>query len=432
MDIEEKREKIASYIREGEKDPKDFKMGIEMERFLVDAESLESKGYFSKAGVEDLFSEIEDLGFEPHREGDHILTLTKDDFTVTTEPAAQVEISIEKKKSLKELDQAYKEIMGLLVPVIEKRGQRLLTLGYHPKTKVDQIEILPKGRYKFMYSYFERQEGATGKYMMKGTASTQTSIDFSSEEDFKKKYFLASALSPIFYSIFDNAPIFEGRPYNKRNLREYIRQYCDKRRSSVYPFAFDPDLSYARYAQEILETDSIFIEEDGEDISTDQTPFSEIFDRDSSEEMIFHALSIVRPDVRLKRYIEIRMPDSIPYPLNFSFLALVKGIFYDEENLDLAYEKYASMTYKKYLALREACMAEGIFARLDGRPVYDHALDLISLAKNGLCEEEAAFLDPLEEILEEKKVPRDYFEELYREDPRLAVEKFSVGGYGKD
>lgn len=68
-------------------------------------------------------------------------------------------------------------------------------------------------------------------------------------------------------------------------------------------------------------------------------------DKDFSDEMIFHALSIVFPDVRVKKYIEIRMPDAVSYPYNISFPALIKGLFYNEENLNKLREDFKNMTY---------------------------------------------------------------------------------------
>ena len=148
-------------------------------------------------------------------------------------------------------------------------------------------------------------------------------------------------------------------------------------------------------------------------------------DKDSSDEMIFHALSIVFPDVRAKRYIEIRMPDEVPYPYNFAGLALIKGLFYDEENLDRLYETFADMDYRSLTNLRSRSERYGLHATYKDKEIYKWGLDFVDMAKRSL-EDEAHYLKPLREILEEEKSPRDIYESLYKKDPTEAIKVFSA------
>ncbi|WP_151409631.1 glutamate-cysteine ligase family protein [Anaerococcus sp. Marseille-P9784] len=427
MTYEDKVEKIVDFIKSGEKDEKDFKVGFEVEHFVVDKNSLETVRYEGENGIRQSLEELKDLGYEGIYEGEYIMGLHKDGASISIEPAAQFEISLDSQNSIDKLFETYKKTMAEIIPIFDKKGQLLVEVGYQVKDKIADIPRIPKDRYKFMYEYFEKYAGPMAHNMMKGSASLQVAIDYSDEDDFRKKYFLANALTPFFYSIFDNAYIFEGEVYENHNIRQTIWENCDKDRTGIYPFSFDNDLSYEKYAKKILATPSIFIKKDGKDIATNEKTFEEIFDQDMSDEMVFHALSIVFPDVRVKKYIEIRMPDNLPFPYNFAAVSLIKNIFYDKEVLDYAYNLLAGFTYQKAQDLKKITVLRGIQAMYEDKKIYEWMLEII-----GKIKEDRKYIDPLKDLLEEQKTPRDLYEELYKESPQRAIYEFSVNKFVKD
>lgn len=427
MTYEDKVEKIVDFIKSGEKDEKDFKVGFEVEHFVVDKNSLETVRYEGENGIRQSLEELKDLGYEGIYEGEYIMGLHKDGASISIEPAAQFEISLDSQNSIDKLFETYKKTMAEIIPIFDKKGQLLVEVGYQVKDKIADIPRIPKDRYKFMYEYFEKYAGPMAHNMMKGSASLQVAIDYSDEDDFRKKYFLANALAPFFYSIFDNAYIFEGEVYENHNIRQTIWENCDKDRTGIYPFSFDNDLSYEKYAKKILATPSIFIKKDSKDIATNEKTFEEIFDQDMSDEMVFHALSIVFPDVRVKKYIEIRMPDNLPFPYNFAAVSLIKNIFYDKEVLDYAYNLLAGFTYQKVQDLKKITVLRGIQAMYEDKKIYEWMLEII-----GQIKEDRKYIDPLKDLLEEQKTPRDIYEELYKESPQRAVYEFSVNKFVKD
>lgn len=427
MTYEDKVEKIVDFIKSGEKDEKDFKVGFEVEHFVVDKNSLETVRYEGENGIRKSLEELKDLGYEGIYEGEYIMGLHKDGASISIEPAAQFEISLDSQNSIDKLFETYKKTMAEIIPIFDKKGQLLVEVGYQVKDKIADIPRIPKDRYKFMYEYFEKYAGPMAHNMMKGSASLQVAIDYSDEDDFRKKYFLANALAPFFYSIFDNAYIFEGEVYENHNIRQTIWENCDKDRTGIYPFSFDNDLSYEKYAKKILATPSIFIKKDSKDIATNEKTFEEIFDQDMSDEMVFHALSIVFPDVRVKKYIEIRMPDNMPFPYNFAAVSLIKNIFYDKEVLDYAYNLLAGFTYQKAQDLKKITVLRGIQAMYEDKKIYEWMLEII-----GKIKEDRKYIDPLKDLLDEQKTPRDIYEELYKESPQRAVYEFSVNKFIKD
>ena len=428
MTYEEKIQKIVDYIKSGEKSEDDYKVGFEVEHLTVDKDSLKTATYNQKGGVRDLLEAVKKLGYEGTYEKGNVMGLRKDGVSISIEPAAQFELAFDAAKTVDELYQSYKETMASIVPIFEKENKLLVEVGYQPKSSIDELDFIPKKRYKYMSQYFLEHGGTSPLNMMKGSASIQVAIDYKNEEDFKKKFFVANAMSTFLYSTFDNSYIFEGEVYDKHNLRQHIWDNCDPGRSGVYDFAFDKDLSYESYAKKILDTDSIFIHENGEEIYTGPTKFEEIFDKDSSLDMVYHALSIVFPDVRAKKYIEVRMPDNVPFPYNFAIVALVKNIFYNKDLLEYLYsDVFAGMTYDDHINLKDKAQEYGIGTPYKDKKIWEWMLDIISRIK-----EDRKYLDPLEELVKKQMTPRDIYEKLYKEDPQKAVYEFSVNKFIRD
>ena len=415
MDYEKQLEAVINYIKSGEKLKEDFTIGMEMEHFIVDKDSLKTVSYFGDNGVGATLRELHNHGCAAYKEGDYILGLENDDLAVSTEPGSQFEVALSSKWNIDELKDIYIKNMRKLVEIFDKKNQAMVTLGYHPVTKIDEIKILPKKRYDFMYKYFN-ERGDMAHNMMKGTCSLQCSIDYSSEKDFVRKYKIANCLSPVFYTLFDNVYIFEGEPSKNRNMREIIWENTDTDRSGMYKFSFDDDLSYKKYAEHILNTPLIFsIDENHEPYYVGKTTFKEVFEDVKDTGLIFHALSIVFPDVRAKRYIEIRMMDEIKYPLNFSAVALIKGLFYDETNLDKLSELFKNMTYENCMKAKLDAREKGLDATFMNVNMLEFCKMLVYMAKNGLPANEIGYLIPLEEMLEKGMNPRDQFEKIYEE-----------------
>lgn len=190
------RDKIIDYIRSGEKAEKDYAIGFEIENFIVD-ENDKAVTYWDDGGVKDILEDLIKIGYEAVYVGGVLLGATKGKTAISLEPGSQFELSIKKAWHIKELEGEYFRRMKEIEEVVEKRGYHILQRGYHVKTKIDGIKILPKERYDLMYKYFN-ESGSMGHNMMKGTAASQSSIDYKDEEDFRRKMRVYNALSPVF------------------------------------------------------------------------------------------------------------------------------------------------------------------------------------------------------------------------------------------
>lgn len=414
---DKQRERIVAYLRSGEDRREDFRIGVEFEHFVIDRATGKTVSYYGPQGVEESLRDIHKQGWNEYYNDEYLLGLDKGPFTISTEPGSQFEISIEAQKDIKNLEEKYLEFFQQVLKTFEDKNQILVALGYHPITKIDDIKILPKKRYGYMYDYFKKRGGTLAHNMMKGTAAVQVTIDFENEEDFILKSRVANALSPILYTLYDNSYIFEGDIYPKRNIRQKIWENTDKDRSGIVPTVFDLDFSYRKYAEYILNNPVIFLDREGVLEGTGEKPFYEVFDPDKDgDEMIYHAMSIVFPDVRAKRYLEIRMMDAVPYPLNFSAVALIKGLFYHEENLNRLSKRIENITREDVLRGKESSEELGMQGNYLGQTFREWGIELIKMAVEGLDEEEKHYLEPLEVLVEEGVNRRDLFEETYQKE----------------
>ncbi|MCL2826251.1 MAG: glutamate--cysteine ligase, partial [Eggerthellaceae bacterium] len=115
-------------------------------------------------------------------------------------------------------------------------------------------------------------------------------------------------------------------------------------------------------------------------------------------------------DVRLKTYIEIRPADAMPLPFVIAYTALIKGLFYDAENLDALDGMFAGVDEQAVLEAKTDLMARGYEASVYGRPVAEIADKLMELAESSLGKNERPFLVPLADLVSRRKTLADLAE----------------------
>lgn len=405
MDYNRQVEEIVKYIRDGEKKEEDFKIGIEFEHFVIYKDTFKTVSYYGENGVAETLKDLGKNGWNSRYEGEYILELGKDNKTVTLEPGSQLELSLTADISIKNIEKGYLEFLKELLPILDSKNQALIAVGYHPVTKIDEIKLLPKKRYDYMFEYFKKR-GSHAHNMMKGTAALQVSMDYKDEEDYKKKFRVTNVLSPILYSLFENAVFFEGEKYEKHNLRAFIWKNCDTNRSGVAEGALDENFGYESYAKYILNRPPIITIKKGKLEFTDEKLVREVFNpEDYEKEELEHMLTMFFPDVRTKKFIEIRMMDSIPYPLNFAVIALWKGLLYNKENLEKVYEYTKDINIEDIEKTKEEMFDLGLNAHYKDKTILEVGKWLVSLAKDGLNDDEVSYIYPLEGMVSEDTNP---------------------------
>ncbi len=370
-------------------------VGIELEHTIVKNEGLAPVSYSEEHGVRWILEQLREEYPEALMDGDDLVGVSRPGEAVTIEPAAQLEISAGPFGSLFEARAVLEKFEGTLAKIVSEQGMTALLLGYHPSAKATDLELIPKRRYRFMNEYL----GAIspfGPRMMRGSAATQVSIDYSSVDDCLRKMRLASILTPLLSLISDNALRYEGGLREHYMVRTEIWNECDPERCGLVPGVLDPDFSLRRYAEYVLDTPAILVPDAQERWrATDQT-FGEVYaDTPMERADVMHALSMFFNDVRLKTYVEIRPADAMPVNYAVAYAALIKGIFYSERNLQDYLDKFADVTEADVAAAKTALMRDGWHAEVYGHPVRELLEHLVMNAKMGLPKDDREFLEPL-------------------------------------
>lgn len=385
---------IAAYFESGVKDEARL-LGIELEHTLVH-EDGSPVSFAGEHGVERLLETLSaDFPERTYDEEGNLIGVAAPGRAVTIEPACQVELSAGPFGRIADAAACFEAFERRLRDIMEPAGVRVLERGYHPTARAAELELIPKKRYRYMDAHFARISDY-GRCMMRGSASTQVSIDYTSVGDCLRKLRLAFALAPLFSLVCDNAPVFEGELRERNMARAEIWRFCDPERSETVPGAMDADFDLRRYAEHILDMPAILVRGADGETRADGRTFGEIYaDTPMTRADVEHALSMSFTDARLKTYIEIRPADAMPISHAMAYAALVKGLFYRKASLDTLDALFADVREADIDAAKTSLMEDGYRGRAYGRPAAELIDELMTLAAAALDEEDAPYLEPL-------------------------------------
>lgn len=401
-------EAFVSFFESGVKrDDAPGELGIELEHIVVH-DDLSPVSYSGDRGIEWVLRKLtSDYHRTTYDSAGDLLGVSRPNEAVTIEPAAQLELSAGPYESLDEASTAFSSFERTLEGILAPVGECVAPIGYHPTATAMSLELIPKRRYEFMDRYLG-SKGKFGPYMMRGSASTQVSIDYFSREDCLRKLRLSYALVPLFALMCDNSPVFEGRPRTHRLVRTKIWQRCDPDRCGVVPGALEKDFSLRRYAEYLLDTPAILVPSDNEEWQYSEDTFGDIYaNQTMTRAEVEHAVSMFFNDVRLKTYIEIRPADAMPIPYVMAYAALIKGLFYDPKNLDELDVLFSGVDAVQMEQAKNELMADGYQATTYGRSAAELCDRLVELSYRGLGTDERHYLDPLAKLVERRTTLAD-------------------------
>ena len=383
----------VEFFRAGAKDPADLKHGLEAEHFIVYKDTKKAVPYLGENGVCALLHELSPHFDREYVDDGHLLGLLSDAAELSLEPGSQLEISTAASASIAEMAATYEKIRTLIDPILESKGQELVSIGYQPATLAAEIELLPKTRYRYMDTHF-KQAGTHGINMMRATASCQVVLDYVDEADFIEKYRAACILLPLLSLFAANSPVFEGEKNDNPLIRTVIWRGVDPARSCLVPSTFDEDFSFAAYAAYIINQAAIFEMKNEAAKKSARSVRAVLAKKDAlitwDEDYLLY-LSLVFPDVRLRQYIEIRIADAMPTEKSFAYVALIKGLFSDMAALR-AWLKPFPRSISAITAAQDAIMQEGLNALVYGESAARLLKQMRMLAEAGLTPEERIFL----------------------------------------
>ena len=358
----ENKERIIKYLQEGCK-PADMPLhfGVELEHFIVRADSKEAVLFEGDGGVEAILKELAPHYKESVYSQGHLIALAREEIALSLEPGAQLEVSISPQTDVFRIGEIYQDFYREMVPILQKYAYEMVTVGYQPKSCVNDLGLLPKKRYEYMDRYFQKI-GPWGRRMMRGTASTQISIDYYSEEDFMRKYRIAYYLKDVLACFFSNTHVFEGEPYEGQNLRNTIWSGTDNRRVDVASYLVKGTLSFDAYAEFVMQA-PVIVNKEGDHEYYDERTIGEIAcERVFSKEEMVHAMSMVFPMIRAKQFLELRFADSMPMEKVLCYVMVVKGLF-----ADIAYTEQLIFAEEFETGKADAkmrCLVQGIADKL--------------------------------------------------------------------
>lgn len=390
--------KIRKYIEEGCTDSKN--LGLELEHFVCD----KNYNIIPYAELAECLEELCDiLGAKKYVEDGDILGIIAEQYTMSLEPGRQLEISISPQNDVQRIVAIYDEFREIMDAILEKRGYALLEKGVHPLVEngtLDpaNIDLIPKKRYDMMNQRFEHT-GKLGKYMMRGTAATQVSIDYKDMEDAMKKMRVFERLSPILSLMTENkSNIGLGKIWDKHLIRNQIWNDVDGSRCGYLAMADRGQDLFTNYANYIMTAPCILMQKGESVIDTQLMTGQEYYSDNELNDIgeIEHLLSMFFPTVRLKRYIEIRMADSMPITKAVGYAVMIRCIAYNAvllDELDAMLEDIT--TVEGILQAEEAIAQYGYKAQVYGRPVLEWIDYLLNRCMGVAEEAEVVYLSEL-------------------------------------
>ena len=216
----ETKEQIIKYFESGIKDLKNFKIGIEHEKFLFNNQNNKRINY---SKVKEMFSALLEFGWNPILEKGNIIGLNKSGKNITLEPGNQIELSGDKLNNIHEACAESHDYLFELRQVTKKLNISIVSAGFDPISKLNEIPNNPKQRYKLMTKDMPLG-GELSLDMMYRTCGTQLNIDYCSEKDFIKKFKIVNSIVPISIALFANSSIVEKKRSNYLSYRSKVWQ----------------------------------------------------------------------------------------------------------------------------------------------------------------------------------------------------------------
>ncbi|MGF6226062.1 glutamate--cysteine ligase [Inquilinus ginsengisoli] len=388
----ESKAQLVDYLAAGSKPPEDWRIGTEHEKFAFRLSDLKPLPYDGPDGIRAVLEGLAGCGWERVEENGNLIALIRDKASVTLEPGGQVELSGAPLRSIHETCSEVADHLALVKKIGEQLGIGMIGLGFQPKWRREDIGWMPKGRYKIMRDYMPKR-GSLGLDMMKRTCTVQVNLDFASEADMVKKFRASLALQPIATALFANSPFTEGKPNGFQSMRSHIWTDTDPDRTGDLPFVFEDGFGFERYVDYLLDVPMYFVYRDGQYIDASGHSFRAFLKGKlpvypghlpTLNDWADH-LTTAFPEVRLKKFLEMRGADGGPWSRLCALPALWVGLLYDGTALDAAWDLVKDWTTEERAALRRDVPRLGLATPFRGGTVRDVALQVLAIARSGLA-----------------------------------------------
>src|SRR5215470_5382538 len=414
----ETRDELVAWFEAGIKPKSEFHIGTEHEKFPFGSGDHRPIPYDGARSIHALLEGMQQLlGWEPIMEAGNIIGLfdAAGGGAITLEPGGQFELAGAPVETVHQTASELGAHLAQLKKVARPLGIGFLGLGMTPSWTRAEIPTMPKGRYRIMTAYMPKV-GSLGLDMMYRTCTVQTNLDFSSEADMVKKLRVSLALQPVATAMFANSPFTEGKPNGFVSFRSEIWRDTDNDRSGMLPWAFEPGMGFERYVDYALDVPMYFVKRGERYIDVAGRSFRDLLagklaelpgERATLSDWANH-VSTIFPEVRLKRYLEMRGADGGPWRRLPAFAAFWVGLLYDDATLDAAWDLVKDWSAQERQTLRDEVPRLGFKAHIRQWSVLNLAKETLKLAEQGLARrrkhdraghDETHYLRPIQEFV---------------------------------
>jgi glutamate--cysteine ligase len=422
----ERHSQLAEYLEAGCKPREAWRIGTEHEKFGYDLARHLPLPYDGPCSIRAMLEGLRDrFGWTPVEEAGKLIGLEKGGANVSLEPGGQLELSGATLETIHETCDEVNSHLREVKAVADDIGAGFIGLGAAPEWTHEQMPQMPKGRYKLMTRYMGAV-GTHGTQMMYRTCTVQVNLDFASEADMVAKFRTSLALQPIATALFACSPFFEGKPNGWQSWRARIWRDTDAARTGMLPFVFEEGMGFERYVDYALDVPMYFVYRDGAYVDALGQSFRDFLagklpalpgEKPTLSDWADH-LTTIFPEVRIKRFMEMRGADGGPWRRLCALPALWVGLLYDAPSLAAAWDLCRDWTAEERDRLRHDAAKEGLSATIGGRSVRDVARELLGIAEAGLkararpgaggmLPDETHFLGALHEIVGSGQSPAD-------------------------
>lgn len=415
---------LVGWFRARERPREDWKVGLEHEKLVERAGTLDPVPYGGPGGIAEVLRAFGRFGYEAFEEDGRVIAMQRNGLTVSIEPGGQIELSGRPFPDVHAVAAELDRHLAKCRDVARDAGVAFLAAGYRPWGTPGTVPWMPKNRYLAMRPFLAAR-GRLGPDMMAMTASAQASFDFSGERDLAEKLRVALAIQPAVVALFANSPVVRGRPSGWKSYRTAVWAETDPARSGLLPFAFEPGFEedpYRRYVEWALDVPMVFLRRGGLYLATGGRTFRAFLAEGLEGERATLAdwedhLTTLFPDVRVKGVVEVRGADACDAEMTKALVAFWKGVLYDREARAWAWDAVKRWGVEERRTLGLAAGREGLAAVApDGRTLRELAGVLLDASAAGLCsqhacgqrgEDERVWLAPLEARAASGRSPAD-------------------------
>ena len=417
------KHELMEYIASGEKPPEQWLIGTEHEKFVFRLSDNQRVPYEGPDGIRALLNGLTRFGWEPVLEAGDPIAMTRDGGSISLEPGGQFELSGAPLRTLHNTCDEVNQHLHEVKEVCEELGLGMLGVGFDPKSTRAEVPWMPKGRYKIMREYMPKV-GTLGLDMMLRTCTVQVNLDFASEADMVKKFRVSLALQPLATALFAASPFTEGKPNGFKSYRSHIWTDTDADRCGMLPFVFEDGFGYERYVDYLLDMPMYFAYRDGRYIDASGQSFRDFMagklaqmpgELPTIDDWSDH-LTTLFPEVRLKRFLEMRGADGGRARRIVALPAFWVGLLYDPIALSAAWNLVKDWTAEERQMLRDEAPRLALATPFRKGTLLDVAREAMKICHAGLAarsrrdasdRDEQIHLEFLDETIASGRTPAD-------------------------